>query len=89
MTRNPMLIKAMSVYNQEELIYNLIFKNAFYSLECFKKGKCKENLLNYCFVENITDDEGEAEFFFKIVTKGKVLPVHIEEVAKDYLAAYK
>jgi hypothetical protein len=39
---------------------------------------------DYCFVENITEDEGEAEVFLQILSKGKVFPVHIKDLAEDY-----
>lgn len=67
---------------ETKVVYNLIFKNAFYSLECYMSGK--EENYNYCFIENITDDEGEAETFLKKVANGKVLPLHIKEITQDY-----
>lgn len=68
--------------NDIEIIYNLIFKNAFYSLECIRVGGNNE-LNNYCLSENITDDEGEAEVFLQKLTKGKVFPVHIKDIVED------
>jgi hypothetical protein len=35
-------------------------------------------------VEDITDDEGEAESFLRLMAKGKVFPVHINDMAIDY-----
>ncbi len=67
-----------------EIVYNLFFKNALYSLECIREGSNDKNLNNYCLAENITDDEGEAELFLKRMVKGKVFPVHIKDVANDY-----
>lgn len=67
-----------------EIVYNLVFKNAFYSLECIREGNNDKDPNNYCLAENITDDEGEAELFLKRIVKGKVFPVHIKEIAKDY-----
>lgn len=67
-----------------QVVYNLIFKNALYSLECYKEGSNKEDLNNYCFIEEITDDEGEAEAFLHIMAKGKVFPVHIKDMVEDY-----
>ncbi|TAH69487.1 MAG: hypothetical protein EWM47_06825 [Anaerolineaceae bacterium] len=70
---------------EPEIIYNLIFKNALYSLECIRAGgNDKEDKNNYCFAENITEDEGEAEVFLQILTKGKVFPVHIKDLVEDY-----
>ncbi len=69
-----------------EIIYNLIFKNALYSLECIKVGGINDNEHNnYCFAENITEDEGDAEVFLQELTKGKVFPVHIKDLVEDYL----
>jgi hypothetical protein len=64
------------------VVYKLIFKNAYYGLECYKEGIRGEN--NYCYIENLTDDEGEAEAFLKLMAKGKVFPVHIKDMAEDY-----
>ncbi|MDF2942049.1 MAG: hypothetical protein K0S01_907 [Herbinix sp.] len=67
-----------------EVVYNLIFKNALYSLECYKEGVNKENTNNYCLLEDMTDDEGEAEAFLHRMARGKVFPVHIKDIAEDY-----
>ncbi|NLP16606.1 MAG: hypothetical protein GX379_06190 [Clostridiales bacterium] len=67
-----------------EIVYNLIFKNALYSLECIRVGSNDNETNNYCYVENITDDEGEAELFLKILAKGMVFPVHIKDMIDDY-----
>ena len=69
--------------NEIEIIYNLMFRNALYSLECIRVGG-NDDANNYCFVENITDDEGEAELFLQRMTKGKVFPVHIKDLVEDY-----
>ena len=65
-----------------KVIYKLYFKNAYYSLECYSEGM--EGERNYCYIENLTDDEGEAEAFLKLMAKGKVFPVHIKDMADDY-----
>lgn len=67
-----------------QVVYNLIFTNALYSLESFKEGSNKNNCKNYCYIENITDDEEEAIKFLHLVAKGKVSPVHICDIANDY-----
>lgn len=64
------------------VIYNLIFKNAMYSIEGYIEGS--EDKKNYCYIEDVTDDEGEAEAFLKQMVKGEVLPIHIEDMAEDY-----
>lgn len=66
------------------VVYNLIFRNALYSIECYKEGSQSRDINNYSFVEDLTDDEGEAEAFLHLMAKGKVLPVHIYDMAKDY-----
>lgn len=65
-----------------QVVYKLFFKNAYYSLECYREGM--EGKRNYCYIENLTDDEGEAEAFLKLMAKGKVFPVHIKDMAEDY-----
>lgn len=67
-----------------DVVYNLIFKNALYSLECLKLNGNKQNSRDYCFVENITEDEGEAEVFLQLMRNGMVLPVHISDLVEDY-----
>jgi hypothetical protein len=67
-----------------QVVYNLIFRNALYSLECYKEGYNKVNTNNYCFLEDLTDDEGEAEAFLHLMAKGKVFPIHINDMAEDY-----
>ena len=67
---------------ETKVIYNLFFKNALYSLECFRKGDSGRS--NYCYLENFTDDEGEAETFLKKIFNGQVLPIQIKEIAEDY-----
>ena len=64
--------------------YNLFFQNALYSLECYKDGCLDKSPINYCFAENISEDEGEAEMFFYSMVKGKVLPIHIKDMVKDF-----
>lgn len=73
-------IKRVKVENIT-VVYNLIFKNALYSLECYAEGSDIAN--NRCYIENFTDDEGEAENFLLQVAKGKVLPLHMKEIADD------
>lgn len=68
-----------------QLVYNLSFKNALYSLECYSDGiDGIDGEKNYCYLENLTDDEGEAEAFLQLLAKGKVFPVHIKDLAHDY-----
>lgn len=78
--------KSISVILNEDVvvIYNLIFQNAYYSLECYKEGNRKQSLSDYCFVEDFTDDEGEAEGFLQRIVKGKVFPVHIKDLVEDF-----
>lgn len=64
-----------------QLVYRLIFKNALYSIECFVEGS--KDKKNYCYIEDITDDEGEAEDFLKKIVKGKVFPIHIKDMVED------
>ncbi|HWT75787.1 MAG TPA: DUF6514 family protein [Mobilitalea sp.] len=70
-----------------QVVYNLIFKNALYSIECSREGRTEHG--NYIYLENLTDDEGEAETFLKKLVKGKVLPIHIKEIAEDYFGKIK
>ena len=70
-----------------QVVYNLIFTNALYSVECYKLGKAFSDPNNYSLVEDITDDEGEAEAFLQLMAKGKVFPVHILDMARDYFIA--
>ncbi len=67
-----------------EVVYNLIFKNALYSIECYKEGTEFSNPNNYSLVEDVTDDEGEAESFLQLMARGKVFPVHMNDMAVDY-----
>ncbi len=79
-------IKSITVILQDDVqaSYNLFFKNALYSLECYiSDGKQKGNT-NYYLAENITDDEGEAEMFLRKIANGKVLPIHIKDLVEDY-----
>jgi hypothetical protein len=66
------------------VIYNLVFKNALYSFECYKEGSNGSDIENYCLLEDVTDDEGEAEAFLHLMAKGKVFPVHIQDMVVDY-----
>jgi hypothetical protein len=76
--------KTTSIREKEsEIVYNLIFRNALYSLECIRVGG-NNGINDYCFAENITDDEGEAEYFLQKVIRGKVFPVHIKDLVEDY-----
>lgn len=70
--------------SEVEITYNLIFQNALYSLECIRVGSNDKETNNYCFVENITEDEGEAEVFLQRLVSGKVFPVHIMDLVEDY-----
>jgi len=81
-------IRTKTVYERKrevEIIYNLIFQNALYSLECKRVGSSYIEANNYCFIENISEDETEAENCLQILAKGKVFPVHIKDVIEDYL----
>ncbi|HHV09019.1 MAG TPA: hypothetical protein GXX75_01920 [Clostridiales bacterium] len=64
-----------------QVVYKLVFKNALYSLECYYEQMKHKN---YCYLENFTEDEGEAEFFLHLIAKGKALPIHIKDIAEDY-----
>lgn len=64
------------------IVYRIYFKNAYYSLESYREGWTDNK--DYCYIENLTDDEGEAETFLKLLLKGGVYPVHINELAQDY-----
>jgi hypothetical protein len=66
------------------VVYNLIFRNALYSIECYKENSDLKNSMNYCLLEDITDDEGEAESFLQRMARGKVLPVHIHDMVVDF-----
>ena len=84
-TMQSLRTKTTSAREMEiEITYNLIFRNALYSLECIRVGGNDDEYNNYCFVENITEDEGEAEVFLQKLTKGKVFPVHIKDLVMDY-----
>lgn len=65
-----------------KVVYNLFFKNALYSLESYKENY--EEIHHYSIIENLTEDEGEAETFLKMIAIGKVSPLHIKEIAEDY-----
>ena len=67
-----------------QVVYNLIFKNALYSIECYKTGENSTDALNYCMIEDITEDEEDAEVFLYLMTNGKVLPVHMQDMVQDY-----
>jgi len=67
-----------------QIVYHLFFHNTHYGLECYKENSNLEAPLNYCLVENITDDEGEAEDFLYRMAKGAVLPIHINDMIEDY-----
>lgn len=64
------------------IVYQIYFNNALYSLECYREGK--DGQQNYCCIEKLTEDEGEAETFLQLISKGKVHPVHIRDLAEDY-----
>lgn len=66
------------------VVYKVFFKNAFYSLECYREGWT--NKKDYCYIENLTDDEGKAETFLQLILNGRVYPVHINELVEDLFA---
>ncbi|MDI9489401.1 MAG: DUF6514 family protein, partial [Bacillota bacterium] len=66
-----------------EIIYNLFFKNALYSLECIKMNCNNKEPNNYCLVENFTEDETEAETILHILAKGMAAPIHIKDLIED------
>lgn len=82
--RTMKTITALNSKKDVQVVYRLVFKNTLYSLECFKEGSTNQDISNYCLVDDITDDEGEAEAFLGRMVKGKVFPVHIIEMAEDY-----
>ncbi len=84
MMQSLRIITASAKEKEIEIIYNLIFENALYSLECIRVGSSDKGPNNYCYVENITEDETEAEVFLKRLVRGKVFPVHIKDLAADY-----
>lgn len=75
--------KTIKTHTQDkEMVYHLIFENAYYNIESYIEGSVDKN--HYSYLENLTDDEGEAEYFLKQIAKGKVHPVHIKDIAEDY-----
>lgn len=83
-----MTLQSLNTYKKNykdedtKIVYDLIFKNALYSFECYREGSTE--LFDYCYLENFTEDEGEAETFLKRMIKGRVQPVHIKDIAQDY-----
>lgn len=88
------MITKKAAVEEGTIVYNLIFKNAMYSVECYVEGSdytmdWQDNSFvrdkkNYCYIEDITEDEGEAETFLKQMVKGEVLPIHIKNMVEDY-----
>jgi len=64
------------------IVYSVIFRNAYYDLECYKVDWKEKK--DYCYIESLTDDEGEAETFLQMISRGKAYPVHIHDLAEDY-----
>ena len=71
--------------NNFQIVYNLIFTNALYNLECYKEQSDLQTPVNYYFADDISEDEGEAEIFFERMVKGKVHPVHIKDLVEDLI----
>lgn len=66
---------------ETQVVYSLIFRNALYDFECYlETGNSRRH---YCYIENLTEDEGEAEVFLQQMKNGKVLPLHIKDMAED------
>ena len=84
MIDKPFKTVTAKLNDELQVVYNLIFQNAYYSLECYIKGSNPKEAGRYCLVENFTDDEGEAETFLRRLSKGKVYPVHIKDLAEDF-----
>jgi hypothetical protein len=85
MVEQMLKLNTRTIHTEDiQVVYNLIFKNALYSLECYKSDTDLSEQNNYSLIEDITDDEGEAEAFLHLMAKGKVLPVHIFDMAQDY-----
>ncbi len=85
MIERTLKVEVVRCHSEDDAItYRLIFNNALYSLECFRMGASNRSISNYSLVEDITDDEGDAYDFLNRMAKGKVLPVHIREMAEDY-----
>lgn len=83
MTQQPHMMPYKTKVNEDDhIIYNIFFKNAYYDLESYKEDWTDNK--DYCYIEKLTDDEGEAETFLQLLLKGKVYPVHISELAQDY-----
>ena len=86
MAEQPLNTYKKTIRDKEtKVVYNLIFKNALYSLECYIAGNGKNK--NYCYLENITEDEGEAETFLQQMANGKVLPIHMKDMVEDYFGS--
>lgn len=64
------------------IVYRIIFKNAYYDMECYKENWTEKK--DYCYIEALTDDEGEAETFMRLMIRGKAYPVHIMDLSEDY-----
>ncbi len=88
MIDKPFKSETAMLDNNAQIVYNLIFQNALYSLECYIRGSNRNNVRNKTFIENITDDEGEAEVFLHRLAKGKVFPVHIKDMVEDYFVSH-
>jgi hypothetical protein len=65
-----------------QVVYKLIYKDSEYGIECLREGM--EGRGSYCRLENLTEDEYEAERFLQLVAEGKVYPIHIRDLAEDY-----
>lgn len=77
------------IYYQEKhtkIIYHLFEHDHHFGIECYKSHCNKSNPMNYCFVDNITEDEDEAKHFVQDICNRQVFPLHIADIATDYFA---
>ncbi|HHU71732.1 MAG TPA: hypothetical protein GXZ21_06825 [Clostridiales bacterium] len=86
MSRQYLRSRTMQIQSENiKIVYHLYFNNTQYSIECYREGHDYSNPNNYSVSNDFTDDEGVAVDFLHRVAKGKVSPVHINDLVKDYI----
>lgn len=80
-------MKNGKIYNSAKIIYEIYEHQGEYSLEVYSEG-CKDsnNPYEHCKITNMTNELSVIEAFVELISTNCAQPIHIPELAEDYLS---
>lgn len=76
-----------NIYYSPIICYELSYENSTYGIEVYLQGhKNSDNPQTHLILKDFSKDEAFVRSFLKFVSSGCAMPVHIPEIAEEYLS---